>query len=157
MTRFEAGNSDIPGYISTFSTLEKEQLLGKVVRLSVSEKLEEAESSLPSLPRLVLEGLFMGEKLPRVVTKLAPLSVAPVGTVTTNGGLISPQSPARTGGRIIDPSLVCDLCNKIPYPYCALTFRFTAATQTYVVVFSDERNLMLCELKKTLRLATNII
>lgn len=100
------GNSDIPGYISTFSTLEKEQLLGKVVRLSVSVDLEEAESKLPSLPRLVLEGLFMEEKLPRVVTKLAPLSVGPVSTVTTNGGLISPQSP---GGRQIDPSLVCEL------------------------------------------------
>ncbi|KAF8222733.1 hypothetical protein L208DRAFT_582297 [Tricholoma matsutake] len=82
---FAGGNSDIPGYISTFSTLEKEQLLGKVVRLSVSVDLEEAESKLPSLPRLVLEGLFMEEKLPRVVTKLAPLS-----------------SP---GGRQIDPSL----------------------------------------------------
>ena len=87
--------------------MEKEQLLGKVVRLSISEDLEEVDSKLPSLPRLVLDGLFMREKLPRVVTKLAPLSVGPVSTVTTNGGLISPQSPARTGGRIIDPSLVC--------------------------------------------------
>lgn len=93
--------------MSTFNALEKEQLLGKVVRLSISEDLEEVDSKLPSLPRLVLDGLFMREKLPRVVTKLAPLSVGPVSTVTTNGGLISPQSPARTGGRIIDPSLVC--------------------------------------------------
>jgi len=99
------GNSDVSGYMSTFSALEKEQLLGKVVRLSNSEDLEEANSTLPSLPRLVLDGLFMKDKLPRVVTNLAPLSVGPVSTVTTNGGLISPQSPARTGGRIIDPSL----------------------------------------------------
>jgi len=102
---FLAGSrSDIPGYISTFSILEKEQLLGKIVTLSVSKYLE-AESKLPSLPRLILEGLFMGEKIPRVAAKLAPLNVGPVNTVTTNGGLISPQSPTRAGLRFIDPSL----------------------------------------------------
>lgn len=108
------GNSDIPGYISTFSTLEKEQLLGKIVRLSISENLEEVESKLPSLPRLVVEGLFMKEKLLRAVTKLSPLIVGSVSTVTTNGGLISPQSPARMGERIIDPSLVRRIFDRIP-------------------------------------------
>jgi hypothetical protein len=86
--------------------LEKEQLLGKLVMLRASSDLED-ESKLPSLPRLNLDGLFMTENLPRVFTKLAPLTVGPFSTVTTNGGLISPQSPARAGGQVIDPSLVC--------------------------------------------------
>ncbi|KAF9469027.1 hypothetical protein BDZ94DRAFT_1286917 [Collybia nuda] len=101
---FGGGHSDIPEYMSTFSILEKEQLLGKLVMLRPSNDIED-ESKLPSLPRLSLDGIFMTEKLPRVFTKLAPLTVGLFSTVTTNGGLISPQSPARAGGQVIDPSL----------------------------------------------------
>jgi len=136
-----------------FSALEKEQLLGKIVMMNIPKDLE-AESILPSLPRLNLEGLFMGEKLPRVVTKLAPLSVGPISAVTTNGGLISPQSPARAGGRVIDPSLVCAIHDK---RLNLLTSRFTAVAQTYVAISPDERGLRLHESQKILHLATNSI
>lgn len=114
--KFLGGHSDIPEYMSTFSILEKEQLLGKLVMLRPSNDIED-ESKLPSLPRLSLDGLFMTEKFPRVFTKLAPLSVGPFSTVTTNGGLISPQSPARAGGQVIDPSLVrpIDDLNFMPF------------------------------------------
>jgi hypothetical protein len=112
--------------------LEKEQLLGKIVTLSVSKYLE-AESKLPSLPRLILEGLFMGEKIPRVAAKLAPLNVGPVNTVTTNGGLISPQSPTRAGLRFIDPSLVSKFMVKPSTPKVLIFTGFSATAQTYVI------------------------
>ncbi|RDB22628.1 hypothetical protein Hypma_010354 [Hypsizygus marmoreus] len=101
---FGGGQTDVSGYMSTFSALENEQLLGKIVMLHSSNDLD-IDSRLPSLPRLNVDGLFMMEKLPRVFTKLSPLTVGSFSTVTTNGGLISPQSPARAGGRLIDPSL----------------------------------------------------
>ncbi|KAF5388138.1 hypothetical protein D9615_000264 [Tricholomella constricta] len=101
---FGGGQSDISGYISMFNALEKEQLLGKIVLLHSSDL--DVDSRLPSLPRLNVDGLFMTEKLyDRGFSKLSPLTVGPFSTVTTNGGLISPQSPARVGGRMIDPSL----------------------------------------------------
>jgi len=102
---FGGGQSDVSGYMSMFSTLEKEQLLGKIVMLRSSNDLD-VDSRLPSLPRLNVDGLFMTEKpTGRGFTKLSPLTVGSFSTVTTNGGLISPQSPARAGGRMIDPLL----------------------------------------------------
>ncbi|KAG6903386.1 hypothetical protein C0995_013139 [Termitomyces sp. Mi166 len=99
------GQSDVSGYMSTFDTLEKEQLLGKLVILRSSNELE-PDSRLPPLPRLAVEGLFMTEKPSgRGFPKLTPLTVGSFSNVTTNGGLISPQSPTRAGGRMIDPSL----------------------------------------------------
>ncbi|KAG5340992.1 hypothetical protein C0989_012366 [Termitomyces sp. Mn162] len=96
---------DVSGYMSTFDTLEKEQLLGKIVILRSSNELE-LDSRLPFLPSLTVEGLFMTEKLTgRGFPKLTPLTVGSFSNVTTNGGLISPQSPTRAGGRMIDPSL----------------------------------------------------
>ena len=57
--------------------------------------------SIP-LPSLRVEGLFMNQKLQ---PKPAPLSVR---CLNTNGGLMSPQSPAsNASARSIDPSLVC--------------------------------------------------
>ncbi|KAG5725359.1 hypothetical protein E4T56_gene6781 [Termitomyces sp. T112] len=102
---FCGGQYDVSGYMSTFDTLEKEQLLGKIVILRSSNELE-LDSRLPFLPRLTVEGLFMTEKLTgRGFPKLTPLTVGSFSNVTTNGGLISPQSPTRAGGRMIDPSL----------------------------------------------------
>lgn len=63
------------------------------------------ESHLPPLPHLKLDGLFIKERLPPI-KKLSPLNVGTYSAATSNGGLISPQSPARGVGRVIDPSLV---------------------------------------------------
>ncbi|KAF8076246.1 hypothetical protein FPV67DRAFT_1573359 [Lyophyllum atratum] len=102
---FGGGQSDVSGYMSMFSTLEKEQLLGKIVMLRSSSELD-VDARLPSLPRLNVDRLFMTDRPSgRGFTKLTPLTVGSFSTVTTNGGLISPQSPARAGGRMIDPSL----------------------------------------------------
>lgn len=93
-------------YMSTFSALEKDQILGKLVLLySTHDNTTVDNPGMYSLPRLVLNKLFLPERLPRVVKKLAPLATGPFSSVTSNGGLISPQSPARSVGRPIDSSL----------------------------------------------------
>jgi len=101
---FAGGLLDEPGYLSTFSTLEKEQLLGKIVMLRPSSDLD-GESRLPPLPHLNSDGLFTTDKLSPGPRKLAPLTMGQFKNVTSNGGLISPQSPPRPGGRLVDPSL----------------------------------------------------
>ncbi|KAG6832932.1 hypothetical protein H0H92_004816 [Tricholoma furcatifolium] len=102
---FGCGHSDISGYMSTLSILEKEKLLGKMVLIRSSNEME-LDPRLPTLPRLTIEGLFMAEKPSgRGFPKLSPLTVSSFSSVTTNGGLVSPQSPARVAGRLIDPSL----------------------------------------------------
>ena len=98
------GQSDTSGYSSTFNVLEKEMLLGKLVMLRLSNDTD-VESRLP-LPGLNIDGLFMRDKPSRGLTKLSPLTVGSFSSITTNGGLMSPQSPPRTSGRLIDPSLV---------------------------------------------------
>ncbi|KAJ6599211.1 hypothetical protein DFH09DRAFT_1303734 [Mycena vulgaris] len=97
---FLAGGND-PQYISTFDALKNEQLLGKLVLLLADG--DTGSSNIP-LPSLRVEGLFMNQKPQLIMQKPAPLSVS---CVTTNGGLISPQSPGShtSGGRTIDPSL----------------------------------------------------
>ncbi|PPQ77359.1 hypothetical protein CVT25_010941 [Psilocybe cyanescens] len=89
------------------TALEKDQMLGKIVVLYTSHTQDNNNDrpNVFSLPRLVLDGLFLLEKLPRAPKKLAPLSTGPYSAVTSNGGLISPQSPPRPPGRPIDPSL----------------------------------------------------
>ncbi|CAA7259550.1 unnamed protein product [Cyclocybe aegerita] len=101
------GGFDSVAYMSTFSALEKDQILGKIVLLYPSQS-PEANGDRPnvfSLPRLTIEGLWLTEKLPRSSKKLTPLTTGPYNGVSSNGGLISPQSPARSVGRPIDPSL----------------------------------------------------
>lgn len=96
---------DATAYMGTFSVLEKEQVIGKVVLLTASEN-GEREAPLHPLPQFKLDSVFTSDKLPRMTRKLAPLTVATSNNVTSNGGLISPQSPARPIGRLIDPCLV---------------------------------------------------
>lgn len=91
--------------MNTFSVLEKEQIIGKVVLLAASDSGEQ-EAPLHPLPQFKLDTVFTSDKLPRVTRKLAPLTVGTSNTLTTNGGLISPQSPPRLVGRLIDPCLV---------------------------------------------------
>ena len=91
-----------------FSALDRDDIIGKFSLLYPSQAVADAVSEMPNaftLPRLILDGLFLPEKPPRAPKKLAPLTTASYNTVTSNGGLISPQSPDRPG-RPIDPSLV---------------------------------------------------
>ncbi|KAJ6629143.1 hypothetical protein B0H10DRAFT_1988088 [Mycena sp. CBHHK59/15] len=95
---FLAGGCD-PQYSVPFGALQSEQLLGKVVLLTNDGAGDQIRLSFPSLR---VEGLFMALRLQQIGQK-PPLTVS---CVTTNGGLISPQSPAPASGRIIDLSLV---------------------------------------------------
>ncbi|KAJ7276254.1 hypothetical protein B0H12DRAFT_10813 [Mycena haematopus] len=95
---FLAGGQD-PRYISTFDALESNQLLGKLVMVGPNDG-EGSSMNLPVPSLKVKDGLFLNYKLQQ---KPAPLHVR---CVNTNGGLISPQSPAsHISGRTIDPSL----------------------------------------------------
>jgi len=103
---FGGYNPDI--YLPVFSALDRDDTLGRIVLLYPSQTALEANTDRPdafTLPRLVLEGLFLPERPLRAPKKLAPLSTGPYSAVTSNGGLISPQSPARTLGRPIDTSV----------------------------------------------------
>ncbi len=97
---------DATAYMNTFSVLEKEQTIGKVVLLAASDN-GEREAPLHPLPQFKLDAVFTSDKLPRVTRKLAPLTVGTSNNLTSNGGLVSPQSPPRAVGRLIDPCLVC--------------------------------------------------
>ena len=100
-------------YMSTMAALGKEELLGKLVLLQGSHEPcpEFRQLSLPSIP---VTGLFMSQKLPHNPKPPGPIHLPPpgLGTVTTNGGLISPQSETHStstcsvshtgGGKLID-------------------------------------------------------
>jgi len=103
-----------PGYdpsthMGLFSALDRDDILGKISLLYPSQPVADSVTEMPNpftLPRLILDGLFLPEKPPRAPKKLAPLTTGSYSSVTSNGGLISPQSPDRSPGRPIDPSLV---------------------------------------------------
>jgi len=99
---------DQVAYMSTLSALEKDQMLGKIVILSPPQDQTAVNdrNNVFSLSRLTVNGIFMPDKLPEVPKKLSPLATGTYGSVTSHGGLLSPQSPARSTGRPIDPSLV---------------------------------------------------
>ena len=101
---FSGGHDN--GYTTTLTALENEQLLGKLVILQGYNDIANELRNL-SLPSLKVEGLFMTQKLSYNAKRSAPLTNPTVNdTTTTNGGHMSPQSPARNGGAQIDPSLV---------------------------------------------------
>ena len=98
-----------------FSALDRDDMLGKISLLYPSQTVADSDSEMPNsftLPRLILDGLFLPEKPPRAPKKLAPLTTGSYSSVTSNGGLISPQSPDRPLGRPIDPSLVSFLSSQ---------------------------------------------
>lgn len=114
----------IPGghdnaYMSTLSSLAKEELLGKLVFLQGYNELS-AEMLQMALPSIQVDGLFLSEKPPSVPRRSGapgPLAFpSATGSITTNGGLISPQSEtysitghihrAGTSGKPIDPTKV---------------------------------------------------
>lgn len=99
------GGYDPNVYTVQFNGFEQEQLLGKIALLcSGNEAIMEQPAQHP-FSRLRLEGLFMAERLQYGSrAKLSPLSTNHFNGVS-NGGLISPTSPERIPGRVIDPSL----------------------------------------------------
>jgi hypothetical protein len=97
------------GYSSTLTALENEQLLGKLVILQGHNE-PSGEAQRFSLPVLKFDGLFMTQKLSSFPKKLTPLNVAAFNV----SGLISPESPARSDVRSIDPSL--PLHKQVPPP-----------------------------------------
>ncbi|KAF9534147.1 hypothetical protein CPB83DRAFT_843756 [Crepidotus variabilis] len=95
-------------HMEVFTGLSRDEMLGKITLLHPNQHAADAvldRLDVFPLPRLILDGLFLSEKLPRAPKKLAPLATGSYNSVTSNGGLISPQSPARSVGRPIDPSL----------------------------------------------------
>ena len=89
---------DLSRYIPLLEELEKEQSLGKIIRLYAPGD-RDTEKSLFSLPRLQLDDVFISQQVPRVLHSGSPQSVV------VNG--INHQSP--TASRSLDPILVCPL------------------------------------------------
>lgn len=98
------GGYDPSVYTTIFNTLEQDHLLGKIALLCSGQEVSPIDQPQHPFSRLRLDGLFMAERLPRGSrTKLSPLSTNHFGV--SNGGLISPTSPERIAGRVIDPTL----------------------------------------------------
>ncbi|KJA30077.1 hypothetical protein HYPSUDRAFT_125737 [Hypholoma sublateritium FD-334 SS-4] len=133
------GGYDSMAYMPTLSALERDQMLGKIVILHPLQDTQEGNSTRPnvfSLPRLAVDGLFLAEKLPRGVSrKLAPLATPSYSSVTSNGGLISPQSPARSTGRPVDPSLPLHKQNPPP---CNEFYLMTCSKGAGICKYSHE-------------------
>ncbi|OBZ76776.1 hypothetical protein A0H81_03973 [Grifola frondosa] len=106
---FFGGSDD--SYTSTLATLEKEELLGKLVLMQGSSEPTEDIRQLP-VPFMQVDGLFMSERPAYVPRRPGPLIGLNNANVVTNGGLISPQSEtqstvptaARGVPRPIDPT-----------------------------------------------------
>jgi hypothetical protein len=127
-------------YMSILSALEEDQILGKIVILDNAQDLgangEQPTTFSCPLPHLSVEGLFLSEKLIRSPKKLAPLSTGgPYSSVTSNGGLISPQSPARSHGRPIDLSLPLHKQNPPP---CNEFYLMTCSKGSGICKYSHE-------------------
>ncbi|EDR12929.1 uncharacterized protein LACBIDRAFT_311971 [Laccaria bicolor S238N-H82] len=99
------GGYDV-SYMATFSALEKDQILGKLVLIDANPQTGLGDQfQIHAIPRLCVDSLFMFERLPKISRILTPLTMASFNSAASNGGLISPQSPDRVLGRVIDPSL----------------------------------------------------
>lgn len=102
-------------HLTTFRALDYDRLLGKIVLIHGSDGIA-VDMLKFGLPRIRIDGLFMSP-LSSVRATPPPISVTtttnPEGTLTTTGGLVSPQSPPaailhtpKGGHRLIDPTLV---------------------------------------------------
>ncbi|KAJ7368174.1 hypothetical protein DFH08DRAFT_830608 [Mycena albidolilacea] len=124
---FLAGGHD-PRYASTFDALQNEQLLGKLVIVNSDDAEGGSTSSFLSLK--VQDGLFMN---PKLLQRHTPLNMR---GVNSNGGLLSPQSPAsHISGRAIDPSLPLHKQNPPP---CNEHYLMTCSKGPAVCKYSHE-------------------
>lgn len=93
--------------MATFSALEKDQILDKLVLIDAIQQTGLGDQfQIHEIPRLCVDSLFMFERLPKISRILTPLTMASFNSAVSNGSLISPQSPDSVLGRVIDPSLV---------------------------------------------------
>jgi len=108
-------NGSGPEFSTSFAALDREGLLGKVVLMR--DLLREPSPDLRLFGVLCLDshGIFMTERLGLVTRRppsLVPVPLSNSGTVTTHGGLISPQtsesqfSATNNGFKPIDASKV---------------------------------------------------
>lgn len=104
--RVFVGGCDVPTYMATFSAFERDQVLGKLVLIDANQRTGLVDQfQIHAIPRLWVDSLFMFERLPKISRILTPSTMASFNSAASNGGLISPQSPDRVLGRVIDPSL----------------------------------------------------
>lgn len=148
-------------HMGLFTSLERDDVLGKVTLLHQSQAAADSiaeQANAFTLPRLTLDGIFLSEKPPRAPKKLAPLATGSYISVTSNGGLISPQSPDRSLGRPIDPSLVSQFL-VCPTKHVILKSRpFLQSRCTNVSIASLNPTCHISTFpQKTLPLAMNII
>jgi hypothetical protein len=97
-----------PEYLPAFNTMEQDHLLGKFVFIRNQQNEIAAEIRHFGISSLDTSGVFMTDKLTLVSRRPQPLPLN-VNTVTSHGGLISPQSESQfsssnNGFKPIDPS-----------------------------------------------------
>lgn len=108
-------NGSGPEISTSFAALDREGLLGKVVLMRDLSREPSPDLRLFGVLCLDSRGIFMAERLAPVARRLPSLLPVPLsasGTVTTHGGLISPQtsesqfSATNNGFKPIDPTKV---------------------------------------------------
>lgn len=110
-------NGSGPEISTSFAALDREGLLGKVVLMRDLSREPSPDLRLFGVLCLDSRGIFMAERLAPVTRRppsLVPVPLSNSGTVTTHGGLISPQtsesqfSATNNGFKPIDPTKVRD-------------------------------------------------
>ena len=108
-------NGSGPEFSTSFAALDREGLLGKVVLMRDLSREPSPDLRLFGVLSLDSHGIFMKERLLPVTRRppsLVPVQLSGSGTVTTHGGLISPQtsesqfSATNNGFKPIDPTKV---------------------------------------------------
>ena len=108
-------NGSGPEISTSFAALDREGLLGKVVLMRDLSREPSPDLRLFGVLCLDSRGIFMTERLVSVARRppsLIPIPLSNSGTVTTHGGLISPQtsesqfSATNNGFKPIDPTKV---------------------------------------------------
>ncbi|THV08704.1 hypothetical protein K435DRAFT_959232 [Dendrothele bispora CBS 962.96] len=115
---FCIGCNDI-NFNSSFNELRSDDVIGKMVAVQNSTD-DRSEPPHRSMPTLTVEGLLMTHNPSRLV-KRSPVPVGSFNTVVSNGGLISPQSPASRHLIAIDPGLPL---HKRTYHLDAVVFQY---------------------------------
>ena len=110
-------NGSGPEFSTSFAALDREGLLGKVVLMRDLSRESSPDLRLFGVLCLDSHGMFMTERLFPVTRRppsLIPVPLSTSGTVTTHGGLISPQtsesqfSATNNGFKPIDATKVGD-------------------------------------------------
>ncbi|KAI0080637.1 hypothetical protein K474DRAFT_1614864 [Panus rudis PR-1116 ss-1] len=114
--RFILGGGCDDTYLPTLNALRQDEVLGKLIFLRGPKDPSDNIQDL-AIPTIHVDGLFELHQLPSVDKRPnpGPISLPPpgLGSVTTNGGLISPQSESQFSrsshapqgtGKLIDPT-----------------------------------------------------